>query len=154
MRGFILLKPEAVQRNLIGRILCYIEDKGLKVVALKILTATRDQIENLYQEHINSPHYQTLINCCLDGPAVAIAVESPLGIDSASLLKDIQGKPDLGGSIRYYFSSHPSRGILHCSSSGEGIRESLLFFSEPEIIKYNKALDDWLIARQTEKSHM
>jgi nucleoside-diphosphate kinase len=147
MRGFILLKPEAIQRNLIGKIICFIEDKGLKITALKMLTATKEQIQELYVDHKESPHYQDLINCCLDGPVVAIAVESPSGIDSAELLKDLQGKHDISGTVRFYFSSHMSRGVLHCSSPGEGLRESLIFFSEKDINNYIKVLDEWIISK-------
>lgn len=149
MRGFILLKPEAVQRNLVGKILCFIEDKGLKIIALKMLTATRQQIHELYRSHKESPHYDALIDCCIDGPVVAIAMESPSGIDAAELLKDLQGKYDIAGTIRYYFSSHPSRGVLHCSSPGEGLRESLIFFKETEINNYTKILDEWIIAKHS-----
>ncbi|WP_051287491.1 nucleoside-diphosphate kinase [Paenibacillus taiwanensis] len=148
MRAFILLKPEVVQRNLIGKIICFIEDKGLKIVGLKMITATREQIEELYEGHKASAHYGVLINCCLDGPVVAITVESPLGIDSAELLKDLQGKHDIAGTVRFYFSSHPSRGVLHCSSPGDGHRESSIFFSLAEINNYTKVLDQWIIANQ------
>lgn len=148
MRGFILLKPESVQRNLIGRIICFIEDKGLKITGLKMLTPTKEQIQKLYRERMDSPHYEELIELCMDGPVVAIVMESPLGIDSAEVLKDLQGKQDITGTIRFYFSSHPSRGVLHCSSPGEGLRESLIFFEETELNSYIKVLDEWIIGKQ------
>ncbi|KAF0815842.1 MULTISPECIES: nucleoside-diphosphate kinase [Cytobacillus] len=151
MRGFILLKPEAVQRNLIGKIICFIEDKGLKITGLKMLTPTRDQIQSMYHDRKDSPHYENLIDLCLDGPVVAIVMESPLGIDSAEILKDLQGKHDIPGTIRYYFSSHPTRGVLHCSSPGEVYRESSIFFSENELNVYRKVLDDWIISLQKSK---
>ncbi|PFA69825.1 hypothetical protein CN378_03390 [Bacillus sp. AFS015802] len=146
LRGFILLKPEAIQRNLVGKIVCFIEEKGLKIIGLKMITATKYQIRQLYEEHKHSSHYDDLINLCSNGPAVAVAIESPLGIDSAELLKDLQGRHDVAGTIRFYFSSHPSRGVLHCSSPGEGIRESAIFFTESEINNYHKVLDDWIIS--------
>lgn len=148
MRGFILLKPESVQRNLIGKIICFIEDKGLKITGLKMLTPTKEQIQKLYRERMDSPHYEELIELCMDGPVVAIVMESPLGIDSAELLKDLQGKQDITGTIRFYFSSHPSRGVLHCSSPGEGLRESSIFFEETELNSYIKVLDEWIIGKQ------
>ncbi|MGR3765957.1 nucleoside-diphosphate kinase [Rossellomorea sp. NS-SX7] len=152
MRGFVLLKPEAIQRNLVGKIVCFIEDKGLKIIGLKMITATEDQIRQLYGEHQTSSHYDNLINLCANGPVVAIAIESPLGIDSAELLKDLQGKHDVSGTIRFYFSSHPSRGVLHCSSSGEGVRESSIFFNESEINNYRKVLDEWIVSNHTTAS--
>lgn len=147
MRGFILLKPEAIQRNLVGEILKCIELKGFKITALKMLSATREQIQELYREHKEKSHYEVLINCCLDGPVVAILLDSPIGIDTPSLLKELQGKPDTLGTLRFYFSTHPSRGVLHCSSPGDVERESAIFFKESERIQYKKVLDEWIIAR-------
>lgn len=130
-----------------GKILCFIEDKGLKIIGLKILSATREQIEQLYRDHKESAHYENLIKASIDGPVVAIAMESPLQNNSAELLKNLQGKYYVTGSIRFYFSSQPTRGVLHCSSPGEVLRETAIFFSEYELITYNKAQDDWVIAR-------
>jgi len=148
LRGFILIKPEAIQRNLVGKILCFIEDKGFKLVGLKMLTPTKNQIQKLYAEHKDSLHYEKLIHLSSNGPVIAIAIQSPLGIDSAELVKDLQGKHDIAGTIRFYFSSHPSRGVIHCSSPGEGLKESLIFFSETEISHYQKVLDEWVVSTQ------
>lgn len=147
MRGFILLKPEAVQRNLVGKIISMLEDKGLKIIALKMLTATRKQIEDLYGHLHHEPHYSVIIDCCLDGPVVALALETPVGVDAAQTVTDLQGKFDVAGTVRYYFASHPSRSVLHCSDTGKGDREISIFFNEEELNTYNKILDDWIVAK-------
>jgi nucleoside-diphosphate kinase len=152
MRGFILLKPESIQRNLVGKILCFIEDKGLKIVGLKMLTPTIKQIQELYCEHKESPHFEDLIRLSSNHPVIAIALESPIGVDSSELMKDLQGKHDVSGTIRFYYSSHPTRGVLHCSTPGSGLRESSIFFSESEINHYNKVLDDWIASNHNEHS--
>lgn len=148
MKGFILLKPETIQRNLVGKIITILEEKGLKIVALKMLLATKQQIEELYG-HLNEvPHYNGIIECCLDGPVIAIVVESPPPIDSSKLITDLQGKFDLYGTIRFLFVSHPSRSVLHCSEPNEGERELKIFFNERELVDYHKLLDEWIIEKQ------
>lgn len=152
MRGFILLKPESIQRNLVGKILVFIEDKGLKIVGLKMLTPTINQIKDLYCEHTESSHFGDLVRLSSNEPVIAIALESPIGVDASELMKDLQGKHDVSGTIRFYYSSHPTRGVLHCSTPGSGLRESSIFFSESEINHYNKVLDDWILLNHNEHS--
>jgi nucleoside-diphosphate kinase len=143
--SLILLKPEAIQRNLVGKIICFIEDKGLKMVGLKMITPDEKQIQQLYSEHTDYPHYEDLINLTTNGPVIAIAIELPVDIDSGEQVKNLQGKHDINGTIRFFFSLHPSRGVIHCSSQGEGAREVSIFFSEEEIANYYKDLDDWIV---------
>lgn len=146
MRGFILLKPEVIQRNLIGKIVSFIEDKGFKIIGLKMVTPTRNQIQQLYKDHKDSLHFENLIDLCSNEPVITIAIETPPGLDSLEILKVLQGKQDITGTIRFYYSLHPNRGVLHCSSQGDGLRESQIFFSESEINSYIKVLDEWIIS--------
>lgn len=143
--GFILLKPEAIQRNITGKIINIIEEKGLKIVALKMLSASEKQIRELYTEWTHLPYFEDMIRCSVDSPVIAMIVEAPTKSDCSLLINDLQGKYDIYGTIRHRFVTHPSRNVIHCSNNSEdALRESRIFFSESEICKYVKVLDQWL----------
>jgi nucleoside-diphosphate kinase len=148
MRGFALIKPEAIQRNLVGRILSSLEDKGFKILALKMLQASKQQIQNMYGHLEHLPYFNKIIECSTDGPVIAMVLELPGDIDPNLILTKCQGTFETPGTLRYDFVTHPSRNVLHCSDDYLHAEKELnLFFLEEEICQYNKVLDDWLIEK-------
>jgi nucleoside-diphosphate kinase len=148
MRGFVLMKPEVIQRNLVGKIITMLENKGLKIVAIKMLKASDYQIRTMYKHLESLDFFEKIILNSTDGPVIAMVLESVGEIDPNEILTLAQGKLDVSGSIRYLFVTHQSRNVIHCSDNAEMAEKEInLFFSEDEIIKYTKVLDEWLIEK-------
>ena len=145
MRGFVLLKPEAVQRNLVGRLISAIEDKGLKIIALKMLQAELEQVRQLYGHLESRPYYQQMLSYAMDGPVIAMVVDAPGAIDASALLTQLQGTFKSSGTLRFRFVSHPSRNVLHCSENSDAAEREIASFVAPhEVCEYEKVLDRWL----------
>lgn len=152
MRGFILLKPEAIQRNLTGKIITILEEKGLKISAIKMLFPSKEQIVDLYQEHIELEYFNNIIECSTDGPVIAMIVETIFGTDASVIATDLQGDINLPGTIRYQFALHKSRNVIHCSKNyKEAEREIQIFFSNEELLEYVKEQEKWLVESITTK---
>ncbi|MEX3625411.1 nucleoside-diphosphate kinase [Viridibacillus arvi] len=145
-KGFVLIKPEALQRNLVGKVISTLEDKGLKIIALKMLQPTKEQIFELYKQYKDLPHFSKIIECTTDGPVVAIVVSIVGELDPSSIISLLQGRYDIPGTIRHAYSPHISRNVVHCSDDYIlADKEIPIFFSEEEIYNYNKVLDQYLI---------
>lgn len=134
-RTFIAIKPDAVKRGLIGRILGKIEDKGYKIVALKMLQVSDELAAKHYAEHVDKPFYKALIKFITSGPIIAMILQ---GENAISGVRKFMGKtnPDDAevGSIRGDFSQVTRFNAIHgsdCKESAE--REINLYFSEDEI---------------------
>lgn len=143
---FSMIKPDAVQRNLIGDIIGRFEKKGLKLVALKMLQISREMAERHYAEHIGKPFFEDLVAFITSGPVVAMIWE---GKNAVQVVRNMMGKTDpqeaLAGTIRGDFGLFTGNNIVHGSDSLESAsREINLFFSESEIVSYEKELDKWI----------
>lgn len=143
---FSMLKPDAVQRNLVGEIIGRFEKKGLKLVALKMLQISREMAERHYAEHIGKPFFEDLVAFITSGPVVAMIWE---GKNAVQVVRNMMGKTDpqeaLAGTIRGDFGLFTGNNIVHGSDSLESAsREINLFFSESEIVSYEKELDKWI----------
>jgi nucleoside-diphosphate kinase len=144
LRAFVLLKPETIQRNIAGRIISDLEDKGLKIIAIKMLMATREQIEQLYSQWRDLQYFDQMVAHSIDGPAIAIALEAPSGLEASSLLGTLQGSWQAPGTIRHRYVAHQSRNVIHCSDNPDAsAREIPIFFDENELCRYDKDLDRW-----------
>ncbi len=143
---FSMLKPDAVQRSLIGEIIGRFEKKGLKLVALKLLKISREMAERHYAEHLGKPFFNDLVDFITSGPVVAMIWE---GQNAIQVVRTMMGKTDpqeaLPGTIRGDFGLFTGNNIVHGSDSPESAsREINLFFSEGEIISYQKEIDNWI----------
>ena len=133
-RTFVAIKPDAVKRGLIGKIIQRFEDKSYKIVALKMLNVTPEMAAKHYEEHFGKPFYPSLIKFITSAPIIAMAIE---GINVIQGVRHIVGKtnPDEAdvGSIRADFSSLSSMNIIHASDSPESAQRELnIYFSESE----------------------
>jgi nucleoside-diphosphate kinase len=145
-RTLVLLKPDAVQRRLIGRIISRIEEKGLKIVGLKMIRVSRELAEKHYAEHREKPFYPELVSFITSAPVVAMVVEGPKAVDTVRKMmgktNPLEAEP---GTIRGDFGLSVTMNLIHGSDSqASAAREIALFFREDEILSYTTADSAWL----------
>ncbi len=131
-RTLILLKPDALQRGLVGRILSRFEEKGLKIAAMKLMRITDELAARHYAVHKDRPFYQGLVKFMTSGPVVALALE---GIDAVAICRNMMGatfgSSAAPGTIRGDFGISRSFNLVHGSDSREtAITELELFFPD------------------------
>ena len=131
-RTLILVKPDAFARNLTGEIIARFERKGLRIVALKHMTATRELAEQHYAEHAERPFFGELVDFITSGPLVALVLE---GEDAIRAARQVIGATNpleaTTGSIRGDFAVAVGQNIVHGSDSPESAaREVKLFFGD------------------------
>lgn len=146
-KTFVALKPDAVKRNLIGKVIERFELKGYKIIALKLLNVTDEQASKHYEEHYGKPFYPGLIKFITSGPIVAMVIK---GVNAIQGVRHIVGatKPDEAddGSIRADFSPLSSMNIIHASDSPESAqREISIYFNENEICDNYKTMFELLM---------
>jgi nucleoside-diphosphate kinase len=145
-RTLIIVKPEAVQRGLIGSILARFEQRGLKFVGLKLLQITPELAEQHYDVHKGKPFYAGLVKHITSGPVVVGVVEGPRAI---SVVRTTMGATNAAeaapGTIRGDFALEIGYNIIHGSDGPEtAAREISLFFKPEELITYNLATERWV----------
>jgi nucleoside-diphosphate kinase len=131
-RTLILVKPDAFARSLSGEIIARFERKGLKIVALRSMTVTRELAEQHYAEHAERPFFGELVEFITSGPIVAMVLE---GVDAVKAARQVIGATNpleaAPGSIRGDFAIEMGQNMVHGSDSPESAaREAALFFSE------------------------
>lgn len=145
-RTFFMIKPDGVQRGLVGDIIGRMERKGFKIVGMKMLRIDDDLAKRHYGEHRGKPFFEDLVGFITSGPVVALVLE---GENAVAGLREMMGKTDpkasRPGTIRGDLGMTMSRNVVHGSDSAESAaREISLFFSDDEIIAYKKDIDDWV----------
>ena len=147
-RTLVLLKPDAVQRRMMGRIIARFEDKGLNIVAMKMLRVTQDLARQHYAEHLEKPFYPGLEQFITAAPIVAMVVQgSDVVRVVRQLVGDTSGLNAAAGTIRGDFSVSQQKNLVHASDSQQSAaREIELFFDEQEIHDLELALGPWLKA--------
>lgn len=147
-RTLVLIKPDGVQRQLIGRILARFEDRGLKVVGLKLVMTSRDLAERHYAAHSERPFFGSLVEFITSSPLVALALEGPNAI---AVVRAINGatRPHEAapGTIRGDFALETAQNIVHASDSPEAAGVELALWFEPaELFDYERDVDRWVLA--------
>src|ERR671937_641149 len=145
-RTFVLLKPDAVQRALVGEIIARFEGRGLRLVAMKMLRVTRSLAETYYAEHKGKAFFEPLMTYITAGPVVAMVLE---GDGAVAAVRKMMGKTNSAeadpGTIRGDFGLTIGRNIIHGSDSTESAkREIPLFFKADEIHAYTRIDEAWL----------
>jgi len=137
-RTLVILKPDAVQRRLIGAILQRFERKGLKIVAMKLIRISRELAEQHYSVHKGKPFYESLIDYITSGPVVVAVLEGPNAIEvTRRLMGRTFGYEAEPGTIRGDFGISRTYNLVHGSDSTETAqREISLFFDEEELCDY------------------
>jgi nucleoside-diphosphate kinase len=141
-----LIKPDGVQRQLIGEVLGRIERKGLQIVGLKMLVVSPELAAEHYAEHVNKSFYPKLIEYITSGPIIAICLQ---GHRCVTVMRTILGKTDpaeaLPGTIRGDLGLSKGRNIVHASDSvAAAEREINLYFQAAELVSSKMALYDWI----------
>lgn len=145
-RTFVMIKPDGVQRRLAGRIIQRFEDKGLRIVGLKMIKISNRQAEELYSIHKGKPFYDTLVKFITSSPVIVMAIEGNQAVSVArKLLGATFGFNAEPGTIRGDFGGSKGFNIIHGSDALESAhREIPIFFAEGEIAKYEHADIVWV----------
>ena len=145
-RTLIIVKPEGVQRGLIGDVLARFERKGLKVVGLKLIQIPREMAERHYAEHVGKPFYEGLVGHITSSPVVVGVLEGP---DAVSVTRTMMGvtnpRQAAPGTIRGDYGLDIGFNIIHGSDGQEAAqREIGIFFTPSELVSYDRVGDRWV----------
>ena len=148
-RTLIIFKPDAMHRMLVGRILARFEDKGLRIVALKLQRSPRAQVERQYAVHKGQPFYESLVEFMTSGPVIAAVLEGPQAITVVrKLLGATDGREAAPGTIRGDFGLDQRYNLVHASDGPETAKMEIeLFFKPEEIVSYSRAPDSWIVSQ-------
>ncbi|MCL5035820.1 MAG: nucleoside-diphosphate kinase [Chloroflexi bacterium] len=144
-RTLIILKPDTVQRGLMGRVISRFEDRGFKIIGFKFARLSTETAEELYATHKGKPFYPPLIEYITSGPVLAVALE---GHDVIEEVRAMMGKTNpreaAPGSIRGDFGQRMEFNVIHGSDSQESVeRELPVFFSPDDLVKYDMEKSRW-----------
>ncbi len=147
-RTLILFKPDAVQRRLAGKLLSRLEDKGLKIVGLKMLTVTKELSAKHYAEHVSKPFYPLLEEFITSGPVVALVAEGPKAVQVVrTMMGPTNGAEAAPGTIRGDFGVSRQMNLMHGSDSPEAAeKEIAVYFKPEELCDYTPTLINWVCA--------
>lgn len=145
-RTFLMVKPDGVQRGLIGEIIGRFERKGFQLVGCKLMRMTRKQAEKHYEEHQGKPFFERLVSFITSGPVLGMVWQ---GDDVIAMSRIMMGKTNaldaLPGTIRGDFAVHTNFNIIHGSDSPESAaREISRFFKPEELFDYSKVIGEWI----------
>jgi len=145
-RTLCLVKPDGVQRALIGEVISRFERKGLKIVGLKMLWISPTLAAKHYEAHVAKSFYPKLLDCITSGPVVALVVE---GHKAIGVVRSLIGNTDPSmastGTIRGDFGLTMGRNIVHAADSIEAAaREVGLYFRPDELVSYEQTLFEWI----------
>ncbi len=145
-QSLVLLKPDAVQRGLIGKIITRLEDRGLKIVGLKLLQMDMPLAQRHYAAHLDRPFFQGLAEFMSSAPIVAMAVE---GYNAVDVVRATMGTTDpqhaTSGTVRGDFGVDIGRNLIHGSDSPDAAKRELgIFFGKDELLSYPRDVDRWI----------
>ena len=142
----IILKPDAVQRGLMGRIISRFEDKGLQIVGSKFMKISQELAGEHYKDHAEKPFYPSLVNFMTSSPVLVLALRGNGAIAVCrSMMGATFGSKADSGTIRGDFGVSNSFNLIHGSDSPESAsRELTLFFGDGEILEWNRAMEGWV----------
>ena len=145
-RTLILLKPDAVQRGLVGGLISRLEAKGLKLVGMKLIAVDRELANRHYGEHVGKPFFDGLVAFITSSPVVAIVAEGENAVEVVRRLMGATSPLDADpGTIRGDLAMTIGMNLVHGSDSLESAaREIDLFFEPSEVLSYDGATDRWL----------
>jgi nucleoside-diphosphate kinase len=141
----LIIKPDGVQRGLVGKVISRFEERGLKIAGLKLMKLSKEKAEELYSPHRGKPFYEPTVKFMTSSPLVAVVLEGRLAIN---LVRTTIGatKPQeaIPGTVRGDFSTSIQLNIVHASDSPENAeREIAIFFDKNEILDYPLISEIW-----------
>ncbi len=148
-RTLVLVKPDGVQRGLIGEVIARFERRGLRLVAAKFIQVSTELAETHYGEHKGKVFYDGLISYITSAPVMAMVWEGPNAVaavrQTVGSTKPIESPP---GSIRHDYALEVGRNLIHASDKPEtGEREVALWFKAEELVDWKRAVDQWVFEK-------
>lgn len=145
-RSLVLIKPDAIQRGLAGKIISRLEEKGLKIVAMKMLQMDNNLAQLHYAVHKDKAFFDDLVNFITSSPIIAIVFQ---GRNAVEIIRQVMGETDpakaCSGTIRGDFGIDIGHNLVHGSDSLKNASKEIeLFFKTEEILNYDRELDKWL----------
>lgn len=146
-RTLILAKPDAMQRGLVGELICRFERRGLQIVGLKLMLVSEALAQEHYQEHRGKPFFQSLVDYITSCPIVAMVVLGPNAVEIArTTIGATNPAAAAPGSIRGDYGLSIGRNLVHGSDSlSSAEREIKLFFTDGELHRYPRSVDHWIL---------
>ena len=146
-RTLVLVNPDGVQRGLVGRVLSRYEERGLKIVGLKLVAVSRQQAERHYAVHREKPFYAGLVEFLTSSPLVAAVLEGPNAIDVVRAIngatRPVEAAP---GTIRGDLALEVAQNLVHASDGPETAEnEVALWFRSDELVSFGREIDRWVI---------
>ena len=147
-RTLVLIKPDGVQRLLAARILARYEDRGLRLVGLKLMTVSRDLAERHYAVHREKPFFNGLVEFITSGPLVAAVLEGPNAIAVVRAMNGATRPNEAApGTIRGDFALETAQNLVHASDGADTAEgEIALWFRPAELVEYRREIDRWVLA--------
>ncbi len=144
-KTFVMIKPGAVHRGLIGEIVTRFETRGLNIIAMKVINVTKEQAMEHYAVHKEKPFYQDLVDYLMSGPVVVMVIK---GENVIELVRHMAGDTNpikaLPGTIRGDYSADIQNNIVHTSDSPESAQHEIgIYFSTDEILDYRRVTNVW-----------
>jgi nucleoside-diphosphate kinase len=146
-RTLVIIKPDGVQRQLIGPIITRLERRGLKIAAMKLMQVSQDLARKHYAVHEGKPFYEPLIDYITSAPVVVMVVEGPFAIEvtrnTMGATNPVSAAP---GTIRADYGLEIGRNLVHGSDGPEtAAAEIALWFDQSEILSYQRDVDRWIL---------
>jgi len=145
-RTYLMVKPDGVQRGLIGEIVARLERKGLQLVGAKLMQVSLEQAKKHYAEHEGKAFYDRLLAFITSGPVFAMVWQGDEAVAAArQLIGKTNGLEAAPGTIRGDYAIHTNYNLIHGSDSHENAeREIGIFFGESELVSYEKNIQPWI----------
>jgi nucleoside-diphosphate kinase len=146
-RTLVLIKPDAVQRALVGRIIDRYEQRGLRLVAMKLVRVDRRLAERHYEVHRDKPFFAGLVDFITSSPLVALVVEGPNAIAICRAVNGATKPVDAApGSIRGDLALETGQNLVHASDGADTAPEEIaLWFTDDELVDYERDVDRWIV---------
>ena len=145
-KTYLMIKPDGVQRNLVGEIVARFEKKGFQLIGAKLMTIPKEVAQQHYGEHKERPFFGELVDFITSGPVFAMVWQGENVIATArQMMGSTNPKDALPGTIRGDFGVIVGKNIIHGSDSpASAEREIGIFFKQDELVEYNKLQNDWI----------
>ncbi len=148
-RTLVLVKPDGVQRGLIGEAIARFERRGLRLVGAKFVQVSQELARAHYAEHEGKPFYAGLISYITSAPVMAMVWEGPNAVaavrQTVGSTKPVEAAP---GTLRHDFALEVGRNLIHASDKPEtGERETALWFRQEELVDWSRAVDAWVFEK-------
>ena len=146
-RSLVLVKPDGVQRALVGEVISRLERRGLRLVAAKFIQVNRELAETHYAIHKGKPFYEGLIRFITSAPVMAMVWEGPNAVAAVrQTMGSTRPTEAAPGTLRHDFALEVGRNLTHASDSVEnGAQEVALWFKPEELVDWQRAIDPWIL---------